>query len=130
IWPESTVPLSFAETDFFKSSIEDISRNYHIDIILGSVATDAARPNKLWNAAFLVSDGKTIGHYDKIRLVPFGEYVPLRRMRFFARKLVREVGEFEFGTRDTPLPGRFQYGPAICYEVVYPQIARRQVVNG
>src|SRR5256714_7881553 len=130
IWPESTVPLSYASTDFYRDAIESTSRTRNVDIILGSVAEDPSRPNGMWNAAFLVSNGKTIGHYDKIRLVPFGEYVPLRKMLFFAQKLVHAVGEFEFGTKDTPLPGRFQYGPAICYEVVYPQIPRAQVVHG
>ena len=130
VWPESTVPLSYTQTDFFRSSIEQISRDYDVDIILGSVATDPARPNRIWNSAFLASGGRTIGHYDKIRLVPFGEYVPLRRVLFFAEKLVRAVGEFEFGTNDHPLGGKLQYGPAICYEIVYPQISRRQVHNG
>jgi apolipoprotein N-acyltransferase len=130
IWPESTVPLSYARTDFYRDEIELLTRQYHADAILGSIAEDPGDATKMWNAAFLVSDGKTVGHYDKIRLVPFGEYVPLRKMLFFAHKLVHEVGEFEFGSRDTPLVGRFRYGPAICYEVVYPQIPRRQVVNG
>jgi apolipoprotein N-acyltransferase len=130
IWPESTVPLSYTSTDFYRRSIEEVSRLHDVDVILGSVAEDPKNVNRMWNAAFLVSGGKTIGHYDKIRLVPFGEYVPLRRMLFFAEKLVHAVGEFEFGTRDTPLPGRFQYGPAICYEVVYPQITRTQVRHG
>jgi len=130
VWPESTVPLSYAMTDFYRQAIEESSRNSGVDIILGSVAEDAAQPEKLWNAAFLISGGRTIGHYDKIRLVPFGEYVPLRKMLFFARKLVHAVGTFEFGTRDTPLAGLFRYGPAICYEIVYPQIPRTQVVHG
>ena len=130
IWPESTVPLSYTQTDFYREAIEDLSRKYDIDIILGSVATDPASPNRLWNSAFLVSRGTTIGHYDKIRLVPFGEYVPLRRVLFFAEKLVHAVGEFEFGTNEIPLTGKFAYGPAICYEVVYPQITRTQVRNG
>lgn len=130
IWPESTVPLSFTETAFYKQSIEELSRDYGIDIILGSVATDPARPNRLWNSAFLVSGGQTIGHYDKIRLVPFGEYVPLRKVLFFAEKLVHAVGEFEFGTNDFPLAGKLKYGPAICYEIVYPQITRSQIRNG
>jgi len=130
IWPESTVPLSYARTDFYRDTIELATREHHADVILGSVAEDPSDATKMWNAAFLVSDGKTVGHYDKIRLVPFGEYVPLRKMLFFAHKLVRAVGEFEFGAKDTPLAGRFRYGPAICYEVVYPQIARTQVVHG
>lgn len=130
VWPESTVPLSYTETTFFRESIEQLSRERNVDIILGSVATDPERPMRLWNSAFLVSEGKTIGHYDKIRLVPFGEYVPLRRVLFFAEKMVRAVGEFEFGTNDKPLTGKRAYGPAICYEIVYPQISRTQIRNG
>ena len=130
IWPESTVPLSYSTTDFYRSSIESVSRQSGVDIILGSVAEDPENPNRVWNAAFLASGGKTIGHYDKIRLVPFGEYVPLRKMLFFAHKLVHEVGNFEFGTKDTPLVGQLHYGPAICYEIVFPQIPRTQVVHG
>jgi apolipoprotein N-acyltransferase len=130
IWPESTVPLSYTQTDFFRASIEQLSREEGIDIILGSVATDPAKPGRIWNSAFLVSGGTTIGHYDKIRLVPFGEYVPLRRMLFFAEKLVHAVGEFEFGTNDQPLAGKLRYGPAICYEIVYPQITRAQLRHG
>jgi apolipoprotein N-acyltransferase len=130
IWPESTVPLSYTETSFYRDSIEELSKRRNIDIILGSVATDPTRPQRLWNSAFLVSSGITIGHYDKIRLVPFGEYVPLRRVLFFAEKLVRAVGEFEFGTNEHPLGGLLKYGPAICYEIVYPQITRTQIKNG
>jgi len=43
---------------------------------------------------------------------------------------VHAVGEFEFGTNDNPLRGKHAYGPAICYEVVYPQITRTQVLHG
>ena len=130
IWPESTVPLSYTQTDFYRQSIEQLSADRNIDIILGSVATDPARPGRIWNSAFLAGGGRTIGHYDKIRLVPFGEYVPLRKVLFFAEKLVHAVGEFEFGTNDQPLAGRLRYGLAICYEIVYPQITRQQVRNG
>jgi apolipoprotein N-acyltransferase len=130
IWPESTVPLSYSSTDFYREAIESTSQKHGVDIILGSVAEDSTDRTRLWNAAFLVSGGRTIGHYDKIKLVPFGEYVPLRKVLFFAEKLVRAVGEFEFGTNDTPLRGQFAYGPAICYEIVFPQIPKKQVKNG
>jgi apolipoprotein N-acyltransferase len=130
IWPESTVPLSFSSTGFYRASIESVSRGRGADIILGSVAEDAQQTNRIWNAAFLVSGGRTVGRYDKIRLVPFGEYVPLRKMLFFAKKLVHAVGEFEFGANDHPLQGKLRYGLAICYEIVFPQITRTQVRNG
>lgn len=130
VWPESTVPLSYATTDFFREAVEAISRTHGADIILGSVALDAQNPDRIWNAAFLVSGGRTIGHYDKMHLVPFGEYVPLRKMLFFAHKLTHTVGTFEFGTSDMPLIGRLRYGPAICYEIVFPQIPRTQVLHG
>jgi apolipoprotein N-acyltransferase len=51
-------------------------------------------------------------------------------MLFFAEKLVHAVGEFQFGTNDHPLVGKHRYGPAICYEVVYPQVTSTQVRNG
>jgi apolipoprotein N-acyltransferase len=130
VWPESTVPLSYTETQFYRTSIEELSRKHDLDIILGSVATDPAHPSRIWNSAFLSSGGRTIGRYDKIRLVPFGEYVPLRRVLFFAEKLVHAVGEFEFGTNEQPLGGKLKYGLAICYEIVFPQITRSQVRNG
>ena len=130
VWPESTVPLSYTQTDYFREEIEHLSRSHDIDIILGSVATDPENPRRLWNSAFLASGGTTVGHYDKIRLVPFGEYVPLRRALFFAEKLVRDVGDFQFGTNDQPLAGIVKYGPAICYEIVFPQLTRTQIRNG
>lgn len=130
IWPESSVPLSFATTGFFRDSIEAVSRQHDTDIILGSIAEDPAQASRMWNAAFLVSHGVTIGHYDKIHLVPFGEYVPLRKVLFFAKKLVHAVGDFEFGTNDSPLRGKLAYGPAICYEIVFPRIAATQVKHG
>ena len=130
VWPESTVPLTYAMTDFYRGWVEDASAVHDVDIILGSVAEDANDPQAIWNSAYLVHQGETAARYDKIRLVPFGEYVPLREMLFFAEKLVRAVGEFRFGESDEPLRGKASYGPAICYEVVFPQIISHQVQNG
>jgi apolipoprotein N-acyltransferase len=129
VWPESTIPLTYLRTRFLYEAVEEASSRGP-DIILGSVAEDDTDPTKLWNAAYLVSGGRTVGRYDKIKLVPFGEYVPLRKVIFFAEKLVHAVGEFQVGTSDRPLVGKFRYGLAICYEVVYPQIPRAQVRNG
>lgn len=130
LWPESTLPVVFMTTPFWREYIEQISRDKHVDVILGSVAEDPADDTRLWNAAYLVHEGRIAGRYDKMRLVPFGEYVPLRKFLFFARKLVHAVGEFQFGTNEAPLAGAFRYGPAICYEITYPRIAAGQVERG
>lgn len=130
VWPESSIPLTYATTRYFRETIESLSRRRNVDIILGSVAEDPNDPTRLWNAAYLASGGETRGRYDKMRLVPFGEYVPWRKALFFAKKLVKAVGEFQFGTNDHPLAGKFNYGPAICYEVVFPQVTATQVRNG
>lgn len=130
VWPESTVPLAFYSTPFYRAEVERLSRESGADIILGSVAEDEQDPGAIWNSAYLVHGGQSSGRYDKIRLVPFGEYVPLRKVLFFAERLVRAVGEFRFGERSEPLRGKWAYGPAICYEVVFPQIVRDQVRHG
>ena len=130
VWPESTVPLTFLSNDFYRDGVSLLSERWKADVILGSVAEDAEDMSRLWNAAYLVSNGDVKGRYDKVRLVPFGEYVPLRKVIFFAEKLVRAVGEFQFGTNAMPLDGLHRYGLAICYEVVFPQITADQVRNG
>lgn len=130
VWPESTVPLTFLRHEFYRRGVEEISARRGADIILGSVAEDDQDAEKIWNAAYLVHEGETKGRYDKLHLVPFGEYVPLRRVIFFAEKLVRAVGEFQFGTNDRPLGGKHRYGPAICYEAIFPQITSSQVRSG
>ncbi|MFN2441415.1 MAG: apolipoprotein N-acyltransferase, partial [Thermoanaerobaculia bacterium] len=130
VWPESTVPLTFLANDFYRDGVALVSERWGADVILGSVAEDPEDMSRLWNAAYLVSGGEVKGRYDKIRLVPFGEYVPLRKVIFFAEKLVRAVGEFQFGTSAAPLEGRHRYGLAICYEIVFPQLVADQVRNG
>ena len=85
----------------------------------------------MWNAAFLVSGGKTIGHYDKIRLVPFGEYVPLRKMLFFAEKLVHAVGRVR--VRHERHAARRHASATVRRSATrssIPQITRTQVRNG
>lgn len=130
IWPESTVPLDFESTPFYKDWVEQETARSGVDIILGSVAIAGDDSNKVWNSAYLVEKGRIAGRYDKVRLVPWGEYVPLKHLLFFAKKLVKEVGEFTPGDRIEPLVGHFRYGLAICYEIVFPDIAREQVRRG
>jgi apolipoprotein N-acyltransferase len=89
-------------------------------------------PTTFYNSAFLVRpDGTTGGVYQKMHLVPFGEYVPAQKLLFFAAPLVQAVSDFSAGTEAVLLPvGDHLVSTAICYEVVYPDLVRRFVAGG
>jgi apolipoprotein N-acyltransferase len=93
---------------------------------------ERAERTRYYNAAFLVSpDGRQSAVYRKVHLVPFGEYVPLRRLLFFAQPLVEGVGDFAAGDAVTPLDlGDRRITTAICYESVFPYLAREAVLGG
>ena len=76
---------------------------------------------------WLRADGTTGGVYRKMHLVPFGEYVPLKRLLFFAAPLVEAVVAISRpATTPALLPvGGHLVSTAICYEVVYPDLVRR-----
>jgi apolipoprotein N-acyltransferase len=103
-----------------------------VPILLGSDEIERSVPPKYYNAAFMVrADGSDGGTYRKMHLVPFGEYVPLKRLLFFAAPLVEAVSDFSPGERLALLPvdGR-QMSTAICYEIVYPDLVRSAVRDG
>jgi apolipoprotein N-acyltransferase len=131
LWPETSTPFFFAGSPKAEA-IRLLARERGLWILLGSDEADARDPRVLYNSAFMVRpDGTTAGVYRKIRLVPFGEYVPFRRVLFFAAPLVEAVGEFAPGEAPVmlPLAGR-PVSTAICYEVVYPALIRAGVLRG
>ena len=138
IWPESSTPFLFEEDAAGADRVRAIARQARVPILLGSDQiewrTEGNRrlPEKFFNAAFLVrADGTTAGVYRKMHLVPFGEYVPLKRLLFFAGPLVEQVGPFSEGDQATLLPvGGHLISTAICYEVVYPSLVRQFVLGG
>ena len=76
-------------------------------------------------------DGSTAGVYRKVHLVPFGEYVPMKDVLFFAAPLVQAVSDFSPGTDVVTLPiAAGSVSTAICYEVVYPSLIRDGVLRG
>jgi apolipoprotein N-acyltransferase len=138
LWPESSMPFLFEENPAGAENIRALAREHEVPILFGSDQIEWRDVNgrrvldKLYNAAFLVRpDGSTAGVYRKIHLVPFGEYVPLKRLLFFAAPLVEAVSDFSAGEKAELLPvGAHRVSTAICYEIVYPELVRRFVVAG
>ena len=87
---------------------------------------------EVYNSASLISpSGDWVGRYDKVHLVPFGEYVPFKRVFAFAGGLTKEVGDFARGTSRAPLDaGGTKLGVFICYESIFPDEVRRSAANG
>lgn len=134
IWPESAMtPYRFAEFPEATDAVRRLARDARVPILVGSDQIERGRPDAWFNSAFLVgADGADAGFYRKMHLVPFGEYVPLKDLLFFAAPLVEAVGGgFAAGTEPTVLEADgHRISVAICYEVVYPALVRQFVVGG
>jgi apolipoprotein N-acyltransferase len=137
-WPESSTPFMFEEDAAAADQVRTLARQAHVPIVFGSDQIEWRQdhgqrvPVRYYNAAFLVrADGTTGGVYRKMHLVPFGEYVPLKRVFFFAAPLVEAVSDFAAGEDAVLLPVKgHMISTAICYEIVYPDLVRRFVREG
>jgi apolipoprotein N-acyltransferase len=106
-------------------------------VVTGAIGSTSANPNgaatsQVFNSAALVSpSGEWTARYDKVHLVPFGEYLPFPWLFSFAGGLTKEVGEFKSGMSRAPLDaGSERLGVFICYESVFPDEVRQFANNG
>jgi apolipoprotein N-acyltransferase len=135
VWPESSTPFQFEDDLLAAAQVRTLAKQARVPILVGSdqfVRGANGAPTTFYNAAFLVRpDGTTGGVYRKMHLVPFGEYVPVKKLLFFAAPLVQAVSDFSAGDEAVLLPvGDHLVSTAICYEVVYPDLVRRFVTGG
>jgi len=143
MWPESATPLPFEQDLLGGAAIRRLATESGATLLIGSdqvepVITSPAVEKvttRNYNAAFLVKPDGTVGAvYRKMHLVPFGEYVPLQSLLFFAGPIIGAVADFAPFTPGTD-PVLLPIGPhlastAICYEVIYPDLIRRFVRDG
>ncbi len=135
IWPEAATPFYFDAESSLAEPVRRLAAQTRTPFVIGSdemAPASGGQPGTIYNAAVLVgADGRSLGSYRKMTLVPFGEYVPLRRLLFFVSPLVETIGDFSAGTDAVVFDaaGR-RISVAICYESVYPGIARRFVEGG
>ncbi len=127
VWPETATPFFFQEPSPLSARVHSLAREIPADLLFGSPAyrrTGAA--TEYYNRAYLLADhGAKIQSYDKVHLVPFGEYVPLKDYLSFVEKLVASAGDFRSGQEVAPIKnGGVAAGVIICFEAIFPELAR------
>ncbi len=133
IWPETAAPFFFLRTPQLTAQVQEIAKASGGYLLFGAPAWELTfQGEQFFNRAYLLTpQGEVAGFYDKAHLVPYGEYVPLKRFFPFIHKMVAMVGDFAEG----PVGGVVSLpegavGPLICFESIFPYLSRAQVENG
>jgi apolipoprotein N-acyltransferase len=136
VWPENPAPF-YVSDPLFRDAVSNVARQANAWVLAGSIgirnaAATPDQPTAIYNSASLVGpNGGWVSRYDKIHLVPFGEYVPFKQIFSFAGGLTKEVGDFSRGTSRVPLDaGGSRLGVFICYESIFPDDIRQFANNG
>jgi apolipoprotein N-acyltransferase len=146
IWPETSTPFYFTgarESDrILSDDLRLFVKQNKVPLLFGS-PTFEIKPDRAIigrNSAFLLSpDGVTSGVYHKMHLVPFGEFVPLKKLLFFVEKMVEAIGDFQSGNEYTVMTmpavtsgqaADVKFSTVICYEIIFPDLVRQFVNNG
>jgi apolipoprotein N-acyltransferase len=148
LWPEATTPWAVRGDEKMQAWVESLVRRARAPLVLGSIAVEraggstglaGAQPGEAWyNAACVVDPAAGLQpvYYAKRKLVPFGEYVPLRPLLGWLKKIV-PIGDDDDSRGNAAQPltvslsGRvLTLGPLICYEDVFPNLARDNALAG
>ncbi len=136
VWPESPAPF-YSNDPYFRDDVSGIARQTGSWMLVGNIGIrdammSGALGSTVYNSAALISpSGEWVVRYDKIHLVPFGEYLPFKRMFGFAGGLTKEVGDFARGVSRAPLAaGDEKLGVFICYESIFPDEVRQFAAQG
>ena len=132
VWAENPAPFFFTRDPIFRNAMENMARQTHAMVIVNAIVPLDAAGNTITNSAFTLDpDGREVSRYDKIHLVPFGEYVPGWALPGLVRKITSDVGNFipgsSYPVAQSPGGG---IGVFICYEAIIPQLARKLVAGG
>jgi apolipoprotein N-acyltransferase len=135
LWPETALPYYVQTPTVGRAVVERLARDLGISLLFGAPAYELRQGRvEGRNAVFLVDPQGTLsGRYDKVHLVPFGEYIPLGRLFPFLSKLVEGVGDFTSGAGVVPFGARGEIpslGPLVCFEVIFPGLAAEHLKRG
>lgn len=132
IWPESATPFFFQDSSPQADLVRDVAARAEAALLFGSPAYQRDEMRfRYFNSAFLISpSGQLLGRSDKVHLVPFGEYVPLKWLLPFVDKLVVGIGDFSPGRLRTLPFGDTRLGVLVCYEIIFPELSRSYIRQG
>ena len=136
VWPESPSPF-YTNDPLFRGAVSALAKQSGSWVVAGSIGIKPAmhsggEASQIFNSAAMVNpEGEWVGRYDKVHLVPFGEYLPFPQLFAFAGGLTKEVGEFQRGASHAPLDaGSERVGIFICYESIFPDEVRQGPLEG
>ncbi len=132
VWPESPAPF-FGTDPRLLNALSTLAVTMHSPVIAGATSLDQhdARFDRYNSALFVDSDGALKGRYDKIHLVPWGEYIPYKRFFSFAKNLTQQAGDMTHGWRRVVFAtGGHTFGVFICYEEIFGDEIRLFVKQG
>jgi apolipoprotein N-acyltransferase len=130
VWPESPMNFAYGQDPQLRDLLARFTQQNHTSLLFNS--QELATDNSFYNSAILLNEeGRLVAQYDKIRLMPFGEYVPLPRWLPGAKQVKAIVGGFAAGNRYILMPvGTVHAGVFICIESAYPWIPRTFTTKG
>ena len=131
VWPETATPTILRRDPVLLGALRRLSQDVGAALLVGSLDVDETSPPKYRNTAFLLDERGIVNRYDKIELVPFGEYVPLSGVIGFVRGWAEFIADLEPGSRSVVFSGPpAPFGTMICYEGFFPALVRRFVKDG
>jgi apolipoprotein N-acyltransferase len=133
VLPESPTPVLFQFDTSYRRELDRLAARFPLGMVFNNIdCRESGGENQNFNSAFFLDgNGSLKGVYDKIHLVPFGEYIPVKRLFFFAETISKDVGEFQAG-RDFRIIdiGNHPSNAIICFEAAFPGLVRRFVEKG
>ncbi|MDD3472020.1 MAG: apolipoprotein N-acyltransferase [Syntrophaceae bacterium] len=133
IWPETSVPVVIGGEDLAWMEAVQISQKLNKPMLIGAPSqTNSAGEINYFNSAFLIDGSEILADYDKIHLVPFGEYMPLAWLLPLGPGMAAREADFTPGVSMKVLkpPNTPPFSVLICYEAIFPDLSRMAVNNG
>ena len=134
VWPETALPFVFGYNVDLTEEILSFQKGLDTHLLFGSIMHKNREQSEFsfTNSAVLLSPkGDVALVYDKMHLVPYGEYVPFRNLIPFARRLTAGIGDFSPGKEPVVMETPFaKIGNLICYEIIFPGLVRSFVEKG